>query len=151
MSVFTRFSLFLVIAVLVACSTQPEAVPTAPPPTPEQTKTSTPESTVRPAPTTEPQSAALAAPGATKRTKLFIAAPDRDLFRLTRELVPGSGDIPRTVIGDTADYLFGRVDTFWLVALAETEAYQSTFELALVTPNAYWYVEEALKVSLSGL
>ena len=144
MKIFIRSGLILIIAGLVACSGSPGDVPTAPVPTPKQTKTVTPESVDRPTPTTETQSAVLAAPGDTKRSRQFSEAPDRDLFRLTKELVPGSGDIPRTVSGDTTEYSVGRTDTFWLVDLADTIAYQSTFELVLVTPHAYWYFEEGL-------
>jgi len=70
---------------------------------------------------------------------------------LTNELVPGSGDIPRTIIGDTTEYSVGRTDTFWLVDLADTKTYQSDFELVLVSPHAYWYVEDGLNFSLSGI
>ncbi|MEC7749614.1 MAG: hypothetical protein VX572_11780, partial [Chloroflexota bacterium] len=86
-----------------------------------------------------------------ERVKQFPDAPDRDLFRLTKELVPGSGDISRTIAGDATDHLVGSAETFWLVDLAETETYQSEFELVFVSPNAYWYVEKGLTVSLSGI
>ena len=86
-----------------------------------------------------------------ERVKQFVDAPDRDLFRLTKELVPGSGDISRTISGDATDHLVGSTETFWLVDLAETETYQSEFELVFVSPHAYWYVEKGLTVSLSGI
>ncbi|MCI0897490.1 MAG: immune inhibitor A [Chloroflexi bacterium] len=70
---------------------------------------------------------------------------------MTKELVPGSGDIPRTVTRDTTEYSVGRTDTFWLVDLADTKTYQSDFELVLVSPHAYWYVEDGLNFSLSGI
>ena len=86
-----------------------------------------------------------------ERVKQFVDAPDSDLFRLTKELVPGSGDIPRTIAGDATEHLVGSTETFWLVDLAETETYQSEFELVFVSPHAYWYVEDGLQVSLSGI
>lgn len=139
------------IAGMVACSGPPVDEPTVPAPTPDQIKSSTPKPEEPPTPTAEPPSAVLAAPGETESTAQFSEAPDRDLFRLTKELVPGSGDIPRTVLGDTVEYSVGRTDTFWLVDLADTMAYQSTFELVLVTPHAYWYFEEGLNVSRSEI
>ena len=84
-------------------------------------------------------------------TTQFSAAPDRDLFRLTKELVPGTGKISRIVTSDTPKYKKGRTDTFWLVDLVELETYQSEFELVLVTPHAYWYVENKLDISLSEI
>ena len=163
MNFFIGLGLFLMMAGLVACSNSPADEPTVPAPTPDQTGSSTPAVADPPTATAEPVAAdpptATAeptptigrVPSETKRTTQFSAAPDRDLFRLTRELVPGSGDIPRTVTGDAVEYSVGRIDTFWLVDLADTVAYQSTFELALVTPHAYWYVEQGLSVSQSGL
>ncbi len=120
-------------------------------PTSDPVRSSTSRSNVIPTPTPEPQPKLRPAPGRTERTTQFVDAPDRDLFRLTKELVPGSGAIPRTVEGGPVEYSIGRTDTFWLVDLINTEAYQSTFELVLVTPNANWYVEQNLAVSLSGI
>ena len=38
-----------------------------------------------------------------------------------------------------------------MVDLNDTKAYQSNFELVLVTPHAYWYVEDGLAFRKSGL
>ncbi|NQW21913.1 MAG: immune inhibitor A [SAR202 cluster bacterium] len=65
--------------------------------------------------------------------------------------MPGSSDISRTVDGVYTELKPGRTDTFWLVDLADTVAYESTFELALVTPHAYWYVEDGLTIDLADL
>jgi len=147
-----RFGLLLMIAVLVACSSPPGGEPTASAPTPDQAAgSSTPKSDGLPTPTAETQSVPHLASRETRRTTQFGAAPDRDLFRLTKELVPGSGDIPRTVPRATTEFEVGRTDTFWLMDLANTQAYQSTFELVLVTPHAYWYVEEGLTVKRSAI
>jgi hypothetical protein len=43
---------------------------------------------------------------------------------------------------EPVSYEPGRKDTFWLVDQSRLEVYQSRFELRLVTPHAYWYVEE---------
>jgi hypothetical protein len=48
-------------------------------------------------------------------------------------------------------YEAGRLDPFWLVDLNGLERYQSTFELRLVTPHAYWYVEEGQSISQEDL
>ena len=70
---------------------------------------------------------------------------------LAKELAPSSGDITRTLTRDSADHVVGSTETFWLVDLAETESYQSEFELVFVSPHAYWYVEDGLTVSQSGI
>ena len=139
------------IANLVACSGSAAVAPTVPAPTIGQTESITPEPVDLPTPTLEPPHKVLQAPQEAEKTTQFSVAPDRDLFRLTKELVPGSGDIPRTIIGDTTEYSVGRTDTFWLVDLADTKTYQSDFELVLVSPHAYWYVEDGLNFSLSGI
>ncbi len=136
---------------LLACSGSAAVAPTVPAPTIGQTESITPEPVDLPTPTLEHPPKVLQAPQEAEKTTQFSVAPDRDLFRLTKELVPGSGDIPRTIIGDTTEYSVGRTDTFWLVDLADTKTYQSDFELVLVSPHAYWYVEDGLQVSLSGI
>ena len=155
MNLLARTGLTLMIGGLLACSGSPAGDPAVNPPTPETAGPSAPTAAVQPtatiAATAQPGPTAGPAPREPKRTPQFSDAPDRDLFRLTRELVPGSGDIPRTITGEPVGYSIGRIDTFWLVDLAETIAYQSDFELKLITPHAYWYVEQGLSVSQSGL
>ena len=75
-------------------------------------------------------------------------APDRDLFKLARELLlpPDHPEIPRVVNSEPVSYEAGRQDVFYLVDLDGLEKYQSTFELRHVSPHAYWYVEEGLRV-----
>ena len=143
--------LFLFLAALVACSGSTEAESTLPAPTIGQTETATsaPARLATSAPEFLPK--VLQAPDKAKKPNQFPDAADRDLFRLTKELVPGSGDIPRTLPGDAVQLQVGHTDTFWLVDLADAETYQSGFRLALVTSHAYWYIEEGLDVSLSGL
>jgi hypothetical protein len=74
-------------------------------------------------------------------------APDRDLYRLAAQLSPGAArGIPRVVNPEPITYAEGRLDTFWLVDFQDMKVYQRQFELRLVTPRAYWYVEEGLEV-----
>jgi len=143
--------LFLFLAALVACSVSTEAESTLSAPTIGQTETATsaPARLATSAPEFLPKF--LQAPDKAKKPNQFPDAANRDLFRLTKELVPGSGDIPRTLPGDAVRLQVGHTDTFWLVDLADTETYQSIFRLALITSNAYWYIEEGLDVSMSGL
>ena len=47
---------------------------------------------------------------------------------------------------EPVSYSEGRQDTFYLVDLVNLEVYRRSFELRLVTPHAYWYVEEELNV-----
>ena len=81
----------------------------------------------------------------------FPVPPERDLYKLAAELLPGPVSEERVVNPDPVHYEAGRQDTFWLVDLAELERYQSVFDLRLVTPHAYWYVEESLKIDQKDL
>ena len=146
------------VAGLAACSGDTGVDPTvsAPAlnPTEKPAESKPPEANILATFTSESPPKVLQAPEGVdevERVKQFVDAPDRDLFRLTKELVPGSGDISRTIAGDATDHLVGSTETFWLVDLAETETYQSEFELVFVSPHAYWYVEKGLTVSLSGI
>ena len=80
-------------------------------------------------------------------------APDRDLFKLARELLlpPGHPEVPRVVNSEPVSYEVGRQDVFYLVDLDGLEKYQSTFELRHVSPHAYWYVEEGLRVEQDAI
>ena len=146
------------VAGLAACSGDTGVDPTvsAPAlnPTEKPAESKPPEANILATATSESPPKVLQAPEGVdevERVKQFVDAPDRDLFRLTKELVPGSGDISRTIAGDATGHLVGSTETFWLVDLAETETYQSEFELVFVSPHAYWYVEKGLTVSLSGI
>jgi len=141
----------LVFAGLVACSGSANVESSLPSSTQQQTETATTGSIRLPTSTPDPQPKVLQAPDNAGNPKQFTDAPDRDLFRLTRELVPGSGEIPRTLPGDATKLQVGHTETFWLVDLADTKTYQSAFRLALVTPHAYWFVEDDLEISMSGL
>ncbi len=81
----------------------------------------------------------------------FPDPPERDLYQIAAALIPGVGPINRVVNPEPVSYEAGRLDTFWLVDLNGLERYQSTFELRLVTPHAYWYVEEGQSISQDDL
>ncbi len=128
----------LVAVTLSACGSQES------PPGPTSPGTVPPQGSPTAAPTPEPNLSGL-------QTLRFSDAPDRDLFRLTRELVPGSGGIQRTLPEIPPELEVGQNETFWLVNMTTNQAYQSEFELALVTLHAYWWVEKDLDFSQAGL
>ena len=76
-------------------------------------------------------------------------APDRDLFQLAYELLlpPDHPEVDSVVNEGPVSYEPGRVDQFYLVDLETEEKYQSSFELRHVSPRAYWYVEEGMRVN----
>jgi immune inhibitor A len=83
----------------------------------------------------------------------FPPAPDRNLYQLAAQLSLHTDPalIPRVVNPGPVSYTEGREDTFWLVNFLDMSVYQSEFELKLVTPGAYWYVEKDQPVSLGDL
>ena len=76
----------------------------------------------------------------------FPEAPDRDLFELARSLSKVSGPIPRIVNPTPVSYTEGRRDTFWLTDIQDVRAYTAQATLRLVSPHAYWYIEDGLDV-----
>ncbi len=80
-------------------------------------------------------------------------APERDLFRLAYEslLPPGYPEVPPVVNRDPVSYGVGRVDRFHVVDLENNKRYQSDFELRFVSPHAYWYIEEGMRVDQDEL
>ncbi len=112
-------------------------------PAPDRTRS---PSAGRPSPSSVDPAGAPATSGA------FPVPPERDLYHLTASLVLKSSDpIPRVVNAEPVSYAEGRVDTFWLTDLSDVSNYQSEATLALVSPHAYWYVEEGLRVSRDDL
>ena len=83
----------------------------------------------------------------------FPPAPDRDPYRLAAELSLKSAeaDIPRVVNPNPTSYVTGQRDSIWLVDFRGLRVYQSNFELRLVSPQAYWWVEEGSNVSQRDL
>ena len=107
--------LFLLFAGLVACSGSTDAESTLPSQKIDQTETGTSVTTGLATSTPEPLPKVFQAPEEITRAKQFSDAADRDLFRLTKELVPGSGDIPRTLPGSTVELRVGirRFSGWW--------------------------------------
>ena len=90
------------------------------------------------------------APGLTPAVG-FPVPPDRDFFRLARELLPELGDLSPTVWDDSGPLHVGHRETLKLVDLEGSKLYESDFELRLVTPNAYWLIEDGLEVRQEDL
>ena len=79
---------------------------------------------------------------------LFPVAPDRDLYELARSLLRKCGEpLPRVVNVNPVSYEEGRQDTFWLTDILAPRAYTISATLRLVSPHAYWYVEEGVDIS----
>ena len=137
----------LALAALAACSAPgaTSLAPTAPPPAAARPGAPTPIP-----PTAAPSGAApetFPAPAAH-----FPDPPERDVYRLAAELIPGfRPDSPRTVGPPPETLETGRVDAFWLADLSRVEMYQSQFRLALVSPRAYWYFEDGVEVDRERL
>ena len=76
----------------------------------------------------------------------FVAAPDRDLYKLVSEL---SGDEPvfqkAELESNFTDLTVGSVSKFWLLDLINLQPYRSDLQLKAITPNAYWYFENGSK------
>ena len=95
-----------------------------------------------------PSLTAIAIPTNAKVLTELPYPPDRDLFQLAYELLlpPGHPEVPPVASDTPVSYEVGREDEFFLVDLDGLEKYQSRFELRHVSPNAYWYVEDGLRV-----
>jgi immune inhibitor A len=79
-------------------------------------------------------------------------APERDLYQLAAALTPGGNfETPQVVNPNPVSYSVGRQDTFWLVDFQALNFYQRSFKLQLVSPQAYWYVEEGQNIQQSDL
>lgn len=151
-------------SVLSACAAEePLSTPAAPVPAPDASAVA-PGGAVVPSldlPATVParslassaQPAASPLAAADVRAELFPQPPDRDLFQLVAELRLGTDpdNIPRTASDKPGEKVPGRQETLWMVDLGADQAYQSDFVLRLVTPHAYWYVEEGLSVDSDHL
>ena len=82
----------------------------------------------------------------------FPDAPDRDLYELARSLLLKTADaVPKIVNPSPVSYEEGRVDTFNLTNLDSLNVYSREATLRLVSPRAYWYVEEGNDVSQRDL
>ena len=91
-------------------------------------------------------------PGPPPAIKWLPSAPDRDLYDLARALALKSADpISRVVNPFPVSYEVGRTDTFRLTDILAISSYTGQAELRLVTPHAYWYVQDGLDISLNDL
>ena len=116
-------------------------------PTPRPTARPTiPPLTVTARPTLTPTAPAVGATAPPVAAAVVPAAPERDLYRLAAELMPGAGDAGSHSIaeGHGLPLRVGDVRSFKLVNLRRLELYESDFVLRLVTPHAYWFVEDGL-------
>ena len=84
-------------------------------------------------------------------TTEFITPPERDYYRLARELMPGLGEVDPVVRRSAPALEVGHRETFRLVDLIATRQYEREFELRLVTPHAYWFFEEGIDVDQEAL
>ena len=99
--------LFLFLAALVACSGSTEAESTLPAPTIGQTETAAFAPARLATSASEFLPKVLQAPDKAKKPNQFPDTADLDLFRLTKELVPGSGDIPGACPGTLSNSRLG--------------------------------------------
>lgn len=109
-----------------------------------------------PAPSLAPPAQPAVSPHAATANSLAVSfpnPPERDLFQLVAELRLGTDpdNIPRIASGEPGEKVPGLQETLWMVDLGADRAYQSGFVLQLVTPHAYWYVEQGIEVDSAGL
>ncbi|MBI2936295.1 MAG: hypothetical protein HYY31_05765, partial [Chloroflexi bacterium] len=82
----------------------------------------------------------------------FPTPPDRELYDLTQRLrLKGDERVPRLNLAETVEQRVGDKDRFWVIDLDNRKASQIEAKLQLVSPHAYWYVEEGVKVSTDSL
>ena len=162
-------SVLLLLAMLAGCNEGAQTVPpspgTRPPPTSAPSPIETalpspapaePSATPQPAPprpSTESDAVATPPPpvAAPAPADSFPVPPERDLYRLARELIPGIGEVRRVEGAPAPTLAAGHRRSFELVDLHDMEKYRSEFELRLVTPNAYWFVEDGIKIDQENI
>ncbi|MYC37752.1 MAG: hypothetical protein F4X66_12710 [Chloroflexi bacterium] len=137
-------------ALILGCGN--EATPR---PSPDATSTPTATSPIIPPtialPTISPTPAVEADSVSPAPAEGFPTPPERDLYRLARELIPGVGEVGRIEGAPVPALAVGHRQSFQLVDLQEMERYSSEFELRLVTPNAYWFLEDGLEIDMKGI
>ena len=159
------------VAVLVGCASPaitptstptPTHLPTStipgagsgplPSPTPTHTRVPTPAAASTPTPTPTPTDVPGMDSSTVSMDGIFPAPPDRDLYELARSLAIKTHEpIPTIVNAQPPSYTEGREDTFWITSLDDLQTYTSQAILRLVSPHAYWYVEDDAKVSQDDL
>ena len=145
------------LAAMAGCDAGAPPLPTAtdaPPHRPAGTPADTPAPpqtvvpSVQPVATVAPVSTG--PPASTSWTELPVP-PERDYYKLARELMPGVGNIERVVEHAAPTLQVGHRETLRLVDLEATRQYESDFVLELVTPHAYWFVQDGIKVDPDAL
>ena len=150
----------ILLSVLVACggntlqegrapSTEkfePGPTPSSPVGPTEETAAATPAETpaagpVFPSPRTGTDDTTL---GADEAATSFPVPPERDFFKLAEQLIPGLGAVDRVASTQSPTLEPGHRITLKLVNLDARQLYDSGFELRLVTPHAYWFVEDGV-------
>ena len=84
-------------------------------------------------------------------TDTFPTPPERDFYKLAKELIPGAGNVSPVVNEDAEILEVGHRKTLNIVDIESTVLYQSDFVLQLITPNAYWFVEDGVALDLERL
>ena len=142
------------LAISLACGEQ--SAPTAP---------STLNTPTVAAPVTKPQAAPpesenpTPTPAATPGRPAISGAPpeiegppDLDLFELAQRLRPSSGGpVSRTLQGIAPVRSTGDTETFFVTDNVDSTTYTIAATLAVVSENAYWYVDDSLDLSMEGL
>ena len=118
---------------------------------PPATPTTPPKTTARPAATATTQPSKALAATQPEPAESFPIPPERDYYRLARELMPGVGEVDPVARHNSPSLEVGHRETFRLVDLEATEQYDSDFVLRLVTPRAYWFVEEGIDVEQEAI
>lgn len=77
--------------------------------------------------------------------------PDSDAYDLAQRLRGATGPIPRTRSGPRRPAEPGAVETFTVTNLQNYRRFEVQATLQLVTPHAFWYVENALPVDAAAL
>ncbi|MBI2846656.1 MAG: immune inhibitor A [Chloroflexi bacterium] len=132
----------LLVFLAVACvSPYPRVTPT---PTSTPILTPTPTSTL--VPTLTPTPTVEAKPP----SPTFSPPPDADLYELVRRIRLKSRDPIQRATGDVA-YEVGQRHTFWAVDLDERRPFPVEATLRYISPHAYFWFDEGLKITQEEL
>ena len=135
----------------------PAAAVAAPTPAPQTPPTSTPVVISSPTPTPEVPTATAPAPIPTRApaeagVEGSSEPPERDLFELAQRLRPSAdGPVSRTVEKSRTEQRVGQVETFFVADLIDNTVHTVDATLRVVSENAYWYVDNALDISIDDL
>ena len=111
--------------------------------------TSVPVATVAPTRTTASEGAAASSSPASRRVSPGL--PERDLHALALRLGAVPKDTPRTVDAVRGGYEVGDRDRFFVTDIASDTVHVVDATLRLVSPNAYWYVDDVQGVQIDDL